>query len=353
MARRSSTELHAQVHPPRRARLAAVAALVVAALIVVSPSTHAQGDDAETVLREGVELRREGKDAEAYERFRRVYEAKHWPRARTQMALAEQALGRWIDAERDLEGAMAEKGDAWIAQNVEALRRALATIRHHLAWLTVEANVENAELWIQDERRAVLPLRGPVRVVAGVLTVELRAVGYEPLRRTVEIDAESRAREVMTLVARAPSTERIAASPAPHVEDDSKGRDASAVKAATAAHAPAPVEPRRAVFWVTLGISGVVLGGAAAATVLHGSAAAEYNDDARCFYGGLTRDARCGDVRSRASMWGTLSTIGFVAGGALAITSAALLVWPRAAGASSALNVCSPTLGGVSCTVHF
>src|SRR5689334_14201627 len=68
---------------------------------------HADGDEsADRLLKRGVELRKAGKDDEALEAFRAAYTSRPSPRAQAQIGLAEQALGRWGDAERDLSEAL-------------------------------------------------------------------------------------------------------------------------------------------------------------------------------------------------------------------------------------------------------
>lgn len=106
------------------ARLLAGTLLVCASLTAVTsaaqpaPPPTAQTD---AWMEEGIRLRAERRDAEALAVFRRAWEAARSPEARAQMALAEQALGLWIDAERDLLAALAAADHPWIARNRGAL----------------------------------------------------------------------------------------------------------------------------------------------------------------------------------------------------------------------------------------
>src|SRR5439155_14796032 len=127
--------------------------IVLAILLAVSPATaRADGDDADAIVRHGLELRRARKDAEALDEFRRAYALRPTPRALAQIGLAEQALGRWIDAEADLAGSLADMLDPWIARNRALLEGDLARIRDHLGWLDVTTNVTEAELWLNGAR---------------------------------------------------------------------------------------------------------------------------------------------------------------------------------------------------------
>src|SRR5438128_6702910 len=142
--------------------------IVLAILLAVSPATaRADGDDADAIVRHGLELRRARKDAEALDEFREAYAARPTPRALAQIGLAEQALGRWIEAEADLERALAQQGDGWVTRHRGQLDAALAIVQHHLGWVAVESSISGAELWIDGERAASLPRVEPLRAVAG------------------------------------------------------------------------------------------------------------------------------------------------------------------------------------------
>src|SRR6266705_1743487 len=96
----------------RTAARALVLAPLLAVLIVPAP---ARADDADALIKQGVELRRAGNDQQALERFRRAYDLAPTPRALAQMGLAEQALARWVDGEAHLAKALIAPQDAWIS----------------------------------------------------------------------------------------------------------------------------------------------------------------------------------------------------------------------------------------------
>src|SRR5262245_66219882 len=99
---------------------------VRAFLLLLLVTSTAYADDAERLISEGVALRRHGRDADALERFRRAHAIAPSARTLGQMGFAEQALGQWLPAERDLEKARATPRDPWIGKNREAIERALA-----------------------------------------------------------------------------------------------------------------------------------------------------------------------------------------------------------------------------------
>lgn len=186
----------------RRSSSKGGSAPVALALALASSAAHGQpqpqpaGIDA--LLHEGVELRRGHRDLEALAVFRRAYDQSRGPRALAQMALAEQALGRWVEAETHLLAALAAP-DPWIARSRATLEAALAAIGRHLGGLWVEGGVPGAEVLLDGERIAVLPLTEPVRVVAGSLTVAVRATGYGTVTRHVIVPPGGDAREEVRL----------------------------------------------------------------------------------------------------------------------------------------------------------
>ena len=155
------------------------------------------GDDA--AMRVGVELRRAHRDEEALAQFARVFEQSRRPVARAQMGLAEQALGRWIEAETDLRAALATNADPWIARNRDTLAGALSVIEQHLGSLWIDGAIEGAEVWVDDHRVATMPLRAPIRVVAGTLSVQVRAQGFDTVTRPVIVAGGGEAREIVPL----------------------------------------------------------------------------------------------------------------------------------------------------------
>jgi hypothetical protein len=64
------------------------------------------------------------------------------------------------------------------------------------------------------------------------------------------------------------------------------------------------------------------------AHVVSERSAARYNDDARCFFGDMTRDQRCGRERTRSETAAAIAVGGYALG-ALALGGAlTLLLWP-------------------------
>src|SRR5580704_11727693 len=105
------------------------ATLLATALLLVAGTARAQPSDPEPLVKEGIELRRLHRDADALEAFRRAFALAPAPRTLAQIALAEQALGRFVDAEADLQRAISSGEDPWIRRSARALEVGLADIR--------------------------------------------------------------------------------------------------------------------------------------------------------------------------------------------------------------------------------
>lgn len=192
-------------------------ALAVALAIFATAAPAVAGPEDEELLKRGVALRREGKDAEALEIFQRVVEKAPSARARAQLALAEQALALWLAAERDLGLALAEPNDPWVAQNKDALERAARVIGGKLAWVKVTSNVPTAQVLVNGTAATVAP-DGRVRVVAGQVTIELRADDHTPSQRAILVAPETTAAVTLELTPRPKATapaKPVAPPPAP------------------------------------------------------------------------------------------------------------------------------------------
>src|SRR6516165_11970694 len=83
-----------------RPRAAAWKTMLAAALViaVAGPASvaRAQAEEAESLIRQGVELRKEGKDALALPFFEKAYQKSRNPRTAAQLGLGEMALGYWV-----------------------------------------------------------------------------------------------------------------------------------------------------------------------------------------------------------------------------------------------------------------
>jgi hypothetical protein len=266
----------------------------------------------EELVQLGIKLRRERRDAEALAQFRLAYQAQPSPRTLVQIGLAEQALDRFVEAERDLETALKADGDPWIRRNQGELRENLTAIRSRLAWLDVEGR-DGAELWLNGVQVGRLPHK-PVRIVAGVVSVQVRAIGFASWRRTLEARTMETLRVIVEL-----------APVAPPAKATTTGAPLAARQAEQNRSIIAAAPGQRMVGWGLMAVGGGLLLAGATAQVFHERASSHYNDDTLCFYGNLSRDQRCGRYRGQAETTQIVAVAGWVTGGA-AIASGLVLV---------------------------
>jgi hypothetical protein len=291
--------------------------------------------EVDRIIDRGVELRESGKDAAALEEFRRAYELSHGGRALAQLALAEQALGQWIDAESHLKVALDSTTDRWVRANRQALEGALRAIQQRLGNLDLTVNVAGAQLRLNGADVGRMPLGQPARVVAGTVIVDLSADGYWPVQRSVLVPAGGVARESV-LMARheeqggARSTVGATPSsgpPARTAEPMSAPPPPASGSAALISSPPAVelrTEPRsRWWLWVTAGAAVAGVGGGVAGLAIGEDHIQKYNSNA-CLSFNATRIQNCGGDLDTANTARGVATASFIGAGALLATTAVL-----------------------------
>jgi tetratricopeptide (TPR) repeat protein len=199
-------------------------ALVVLWVLFAAPVAEAQRRV--DLIDQGVALREEGRDEEALALFEQAYAQTNAARALAQIALAEQALGRFVEAEAHLADALSHDEDAFIRRNREPLEGALAEIRERVGDLSVVGGVPGAEVIIGGQAVGVLPLDAPVRVVAGSVAVEVRASGYDRFIDTVQVRGGASATVEAELVPLSRRPER--AEPIDEIPSEGGPEDAAA-----------------------------------------------------------------------------------------------------------------------------
>jgi len=169
-------------------------ALVCAAAL--SPGITVAADSAaENLVREGIALRRKGDDAAALEKFQEAFRLDSSARTMAQIALAEQALGRWVPAHEHLTHSLESKSDPWIKKNRAPLSDALKVISEHVGQLEILGGTPGTEVRINSVSRGQLPLARPLTLATGTVTIDLAAPGFVPLQRSTVIRAHEVLRE--------------------------------------------------------------------------------------------------------------------------------------------------------------
>jgi hypothetical protein len=315
--------------------LRTVSCVLAGVVLVVAGAARADGnatDDSETVIRHGVELRREGRNGEALVEFQKAFAQDPSPRARAQIALALQALGDWLGAERWLSEALRAGDDAWIARYGTELHAALATVQAHLGSLSLHVDAQEGEVLVNGAPAQALPSTGPIRVVAGSVDVIVRVPGRADVHRVVAVAAGA---EVSEDVAVGPPI----VPPAPA---------SPASLRASPEDAPARSIPPVAAYVALGSAAALALGGVVAWTVRQ-NAVGVWNDDTRCLQPGAgSRQAQCGAFHETATVAEGLE-IGAFSLAAVGTGIGAWLLWRAGRSSPAAAAWCRPGMLALAC----
>lgn len=232
----------------------------------------AQVDPARALLRQGVELRRLGANAEALGVVERAWALCRCDEAMVERAITEQSLGRWVDAAEHMDAVRADSGDPWVARNREAIAAARARIAREVAWLELRVSPDDARVWIAGVDRGTARR---VRVARGEVTLRVESAGHVAETRVVRVEEEA-ARVEVTLAREAV----VAEAEAPRV----------VVRDVTSAP---PRRSLRAWVWGSAVLAGVAAAGAGVAWWAREEAVGRYNDP-QCATAFASREERCG-----------------------------------------------------------
>jgi hypothetical protein len=186
----------------------AVLAVFLGALAWPPASRAAAAEDAEALIKQGIGLRRAGKDREALVLFQRALEQQPTPKALAQVGLCEHAVGLWVAAETHLEEALRQEKDPWIRKNKAVLQGALDYVKGKLGSIEIWGTPDGAVVTVDDQPAGTLPMSRPARAPEGARTVKIEAPGFVADSRTVEVRRGEMSREHVALVA-------VAAPPPP------------------------------------------------------------------------------------------------------------------------------------------
>jgi hypothetical protein len=309
-------------YPRSRSRRVAVAcALCVLGAARLGAAQQAEAlspaAQAEACIERGVAARVRGDDDAALVEFRRAFALTPTARVQGQIALAEQALGQWSDAERDLQQALAVRSDPWIQRNEPALQQALLGLQTRLATLDVRTDAPGVQVRINERVVATTPLAQPLRVAAGTVIIEVSSERFVSQRRTIEIAPRALSREAFTMVARSASSESAQSEP--------RREERTAAGPIVAPQSP---PPPRALRWmgptVVGGVGAAVLVSSAVFAALRGVALGQCPyDEARMGLACTTDETFA--AASAGPTWTTATNVTLVAGGALLLSGGAWL----------------------------
>ncbi len=300
----------------------------------VGASVSASQASADSLVAQGIVLRRAGNDAGALEVFEQALAlAPGSTRVQVHLASVLQALGDWVAAEAQLSAVLAKRGDDYVERNRRLLSDARDAIGAHLGELSVVGTPEGAAVRLDGRSLGALPRAHGGKVAVGTHVLEVEADGYFPMARAIEIVPRQQLTESIELIARPPS------EPA----------------APSLTGASQPAAGPGILTWALAGAAGAAAIGGAVAWGLRESHVNTWNSD-ECLPFGSTRQRQCGDERDAALRYETLAiTAG--AGAALLAAGAVVSAWlsadPRPSGGDAALADCALSPSGLVCRGRF
>jgi tetratricopeptide (TPR) repeat protein len=168
----------------------AVAAEPVAPEATATASAH---------FNRGVELYRQGNLDAALAEFVRANELSPSYRLLFNMAQVQMERHDYVRAIGLLESYLAQGGSEIQAERRAEVEQDLAQLRQWVAALWVSANVDPANVWVNDERVATLPLANPIMLNPGIARVRVEANGHKPYLGELTIAGGDRPRLELSL----------------------------------------------------------------------------------------------------------------------------------------------------------
>lgn len=366
------------------------AGVIVAVLTCgISESRLAWADPAqvESLIAEGNELRRQGRNALAVPVFKKAFDLDQTPRTAGQLGLAELAASYPVEAADHLSLALESPDHPWVASNRKSLEKALTKAKSSVAEVMVDGSPSGAIVSINGRPNGALPLAAPIRVPAGRVVVKLSAPDYTSVERVVHVragetqrvtaslekdtsaarvvDVRPDARSVQassgTAEAVTPSVKTVPAAPVSAGGGESPVQRSTSKDGAPAPGSASSTSGLRVAAWVTAGgaVAGVATG---VAYQLAQNATIDQFTQEGCYVEGNSVQAtankssltQCQSLHDRSGTQKTVSLVGYIGGAALAITSTILfLLSARSSEAPEdtrqATIQCAPAVGAFFC----
>ena len=309
-----------RVPSPRAARVAfslALACSIATGARDAAATDAADKSAAESLFRSGRVAMEEGRFAEACPKLAESQRLD--PAAGTLMNLAEcyakngQTASAWVTFTEAARASAARRRDDW-QQTAAARARELEA---KLPMLVIEVDPAVAKIDGLDIRRDG----------SSVLTPQWgTAVPVDPGKHTITADAPGRRRWSTTATAAAGPSRVVVRVVAPEPSKDVTAQPVSPAATRASADTRATSQPTA---WPNVGIAALVAGGVGLVTgIVTGTLASSAASDADRACPTSPCSDRAGlDANRRAHLFATVSTVGFVAGGVLAATGVAILLF--------------------------
>jgi hypothetical protein len=309
-------------------------------MVLLSPSLALAQPAAATpgmqLIEQGLDLRQAGRDAEALELFEKAQLIAPSPRGQAQVALAQQALGRWLLAEKNLRAALAVKDDTWIESRRPILERSMAVIGAHLGDVEV-VGAKSGSVYVDGVRNDSTEALTHLRLEVGRRTFEIRAAGYYPFSRVLDVLPG----EIV----------RVEVEQHPLLEESGGLAPPRVAPVLVAPTAPQPSRTRRTVAWISLGGAAAFLATGFVGLAERTNAVGDFNGSSQCTGTASNRLSseypQCSGWLNQGTVGLALEIAGFTGAAGLGALSVAMFVTSGSRPRPSALSVpCLPAAGG-------
>ena len=160
---------------------------MVCLLASVPGPAEAQDNPAKEHYMQGVALFEAGNYKAALVEFIESYDARpNWKLKHT-IAICYFNMNRFVDAKRELDFYIAEGGKDISADKKAEVEEMLLQISKLTAQVEIEANVDGATIWIDDEKMATTPMNKPLVLDSGLYELEITAPGYVKYKRDLKL----------------------------------------------------------------------------------------------------------------------------------------------------------------------
>src|SRR5215471_9731537 len=168
-------------------RVLGVATLALFAALSAPARAATDADQAEALIREGVQLRAHDKAVDALSVFEKAYQISRTGRTAAQLGLCELDLGHFVAAERYLGEALTGPEHPWVKKNKPTLKKSLESARAGIGELALTISPPNAEVLVNHKPADAVVPGAPLRLDKGTVDLEVRAPGYEPVHDSITI----------------------------------------------------------------------------------------------------------------------------------------------------------------------
>jgi hypothetical protein len=159
-------------------------------LLALAPTRIAHADeDPETLIHQGISMRKQGNDVAAYGYFERAYQMARTPRTAAQLGLVELALEHLVEAQLHLSEALSSSVDPWVEKNRLVLDQSRESARKRLGQIKLVGIPATATVSATGQATAPVPADGILWVAPGNVDLTLSAPGHEAVTKQAQVAA--------------------------------------------------------------------------------------------------------------------------------------------------------------------